>query len=146
MPPLQRHSSILSVLPHPTPKKPSQPVTEAPERAKVTATRKTARPQNSDPKTPAAPKPATRKPKKTAVASVKHAAAKPKPPSLVASKAHPPSPPEDIRPILAHLPLDECVQLTYRQLTFVAFLPRGRARARDVLNTVIIILAVRGLF
>jgi hypothetical protein len=43
--------------------------------------------------------------------------------------------------LLAHLPLDECVQLTYRLLTSVASLPRRTARARAVLNTVIIFLA-----
>jgi hypothetical protein len=72
---------------------------------------------------------------------VKPAAAKPKTPILVAPKPTPSSPLEDITPLLAHLPLDECVQLTYRLLTFVASLPRETARARTVLNTVIIFLA-----
>jgi hypothetical protein len=132
---------VKATTPLPTPYHPSQPVTEAPERPKVTATSKTAMPQKSEPKSPAAPKPATGKPKKTAVASVKPAAAKPKTPSLVAPKPTPTSPLEDITPLLAHLSLDECVQLTYRFLTSVASLPRGAARAQALLNTVIIFLA-----
>jgi hypothetical protein len=126
--------------PHPTPKKPSQLVTEAHERPKVTATSKTARLQKSEPKTPAAPKPATGKPKTSAVASVKPAAAKPKTLNLVAPEPTPTSPLEDIDPLLAHFPFDECMELT-RRLASVASLPRGIARAPAILKTVIIFLA-----
>ena len=52
--------------PNPIPNPPSQPVTEASEKPKVTATRKTARPQKSEPKTTAAPKPDAGKSKKAA--------------------------------------------------------------------------------
>jgi hypothetical protein len=83
---------VKATTPNPTPKQPSQSVTEAPERHKVTATSKMARHQKSGPKTPAAPKPATGKLKKTVVPSAKPAAAKPKNPSLVAPKPTPPPP------------------------------------------------------
>jgi len=58
----------------PIPNPASQPFTEASEKHKLTATRKTARPQNSDPKTTAGPKLAAGKSKKETAAS-----AKPKP-------------------------------------------------------------------
>jgi hypothetical protein len=125
--------------PHPTPNKPSQPVTEANERPKVTATSKTARPQKSESKTPAAPKPATRKPKTSAVASLKPVAAKPKTRNLVAPKPTPTSPLKDIAPLLAHLPIDECTELICR-LASVASLPTGTARAWAILETIIIFL------
>jgi hypothetical protein len=125
----------------PTPKKPSQPVTEANERPTVTATSKTARPRKSEPKTPAAPKQATGKPKKMVAPSVAPVAAERKTPSLVAPKPTRTSPLGDITPFLAHLPPDECMELTCRLLTSVASLLRGMARARAILNTVIIFLA-----
>jgi len=67
----------------PNPNPSPQPVTEAPEQAKVTATRKTARPKKPEPKSTAATKPAAGKSKKKAATSVKTAAAKPTTPGLV---------------------------------------------------------------
>jgi hypothetical protein len=119
-------------------------VTEAPERPKVTATRKTARPQKSEPKTPAAPKPATGKPKKTAVASAKPAAVKPKTLSLVVPKPTPTSPLEEISDLLDHFSLNECVELTRRLLASKPPLPTGAARPQAVLKLVIIFVAEYG--
>ena len=65
------------------PNPPSQPVTEASEKPKVTSTRKAARPQKSEPETAAVPKLAAGKFKKKSAASVKTAAAIPTTPSLV---------------------------------------------------------------
>ena len=53
----------------------SQPVTEAPSQAKVTATSKMDRPKKPKPKSAAATKPAAGKTKKRAASSVKTAAA-----------------------------------------------------------------------
>jgi hypothetical protein len=99
---------VKATTPLPTPNHPSQPVTKAPEQPKVTATRKTAKPQKSEPKTSAAYKPAAGKSKKTAVASVKTAAAKSTTPNLVVPNQSSTSPLEKISD-LDHLPLDECV-------------------------------------
>jgi len=75
----------------PNPNPPPPPVTEASEQPKVTATRKTGRPQKPEPKTTSSPGPAAGKPKKKAAASVKPAAAKPTTPNLVVQpKALPP--------------------------------------------------------
>jgi hypothetical protein len=118
----------------PTPNHPSQSVTEAPERPKVTATRKTARPKKSEPKTSAASKPAAGKSEKTAAASVKTVAVKPTTPNLVVPNQSSTSRLEEISD-LDHLPLDAFVQLTRRLLTSISSLPTGAARPRAVLNT-----------
>jgi hypothetical protein len=73
-------------IPNPT----SQPVTEPSKKPKVTATRKTAWPQKSKPKTTAAPKLAAGKSKKKTAASVTIAAAKPTTPNLVVQIQVPP--------------------------------------------------------
>jgi len=125
------------------PNPPSQPVTEASEKSKVTATRKTARPQKSKPKTSAAPKLAAGKSKKKATASVKTAAAKPTTPNLVVPNQSPTSPPEEISD-LEHLPLHACVELTRRLLKSISSLPTGAARPRAVLKTVILSVAEYG--
>jgi hypothetical protein len=103
----------------------------------VTATRKMARHQKSEPKTSAASKPAAVKPKKTAVASVKTAAAKPSTPNLVVPNQSSNSPLEEISDLLDHLPLHACVELTRRVLTSISSLPTGAARPRAVLKTVL---------
>ena len=63
-----------TITPPPNPNPSPQPVTEAPKQPKVTATKKTARPEKPDPKSTAAPKPATGKPKQKAATGVKNAA------------------------------------------------------------------------
>ena len=110
---------------------PSQPVTEASENPKVTATSKTARPQKSEPKTTAAPKLAAGKSKKKA-ASVKTTAAKPTTPNLFVPNRSSISLLEEISD-LDYLPLHACVELTRRLLTSVSSLPTGAARPRAVL-------------
>jgi hypothetical protein len=127
----------------PTPNHPSYPVTEAPEQPKVTATRKTARPQKSEPKTLATSKPAAGKSKKTSAASDKTAAAKFTTPNLVVPNQRSTSP-LVISDIIDNLPLDACVQLTRRLLTSISSLPKGVARPRAVLKTVIPFVAEYG--
>jgi hypothetical protein len=117
---------------------------EAPEQPEVTATRKTARPQNAEPKTSAASKPAAGKSKKTAVASVKSTAAKPTTPNPVVPNQSPTYPLEEISDLLDHLPLDACVQPTRRLLTSISSLPTGAARPRAVVKTVILFVAEYG--
>jgi len=116
--------------PTPIPNPPSQPVTEASEKPKVTATRKTARPQKSEPKTTAAPKLATGKSKKKTAASVKTTAAKPTTPNLVVPNRSSTAPLEEISDLLDHLPLHACVELTRRLLTFISTLPTGQPALR----------------
>jgi len=130
--------------PTPIPYPPSQPVTEASEKPKVTATRKTARPQKSEPKTTAAPKLAAGKSKKKAAASVKTAAAKPTTPNLVVPNHCSTSPLEEISDLLNHLPLHACVELTRQLLTSISSLPTGAARPRAVLKTIILFVAEYG--
>jgi len=97
---------------NPHPKPPPQPVTEALGKSIVTATRKTARPKQPEPKSTAAPtKRASGKSKKKAAASVKTAAATPTTPSLVVPTQNPTSPLEEISDLLDHLPIHSCVEL-----------------------------------
>jgi hypothetical protein len=110
----------------------------------VTATWKAARPQKSESKTSAASKPVAGKSKKTAVARVETAAAKPTTPNLVVPNQNTTSPLNEISDCLDHLPLDVCVQLTRRLLTSIFFLPTGAARPRAVLKTVILFVAAYG--
>jgi len=130
--------------PTPIPNPPSQPVTEASEKPKVTATRKTARPQKSEHKTTTAPKLAAGKSKKKTAASVKTTAAKPTTPNLVVPNRSFTSPLEEISDLLYHLPLHACVELTRRLLTSISSLPTGAARPRAVLKTVILFVAEYG--
>jgi len=109
----------------------SHPVTETSEKPKVTATRKTARPQKSEHRTTAAPKLAAGKSKKKA-ASVKTTAAKPTTPNLFVPNRSSISLLEEISD-LDYLPLHACVELTRRLLTSVSSLPTGAARPRAVL-------------
>jgi hypothetical protein len=129
--------------PTPTPNPPSQPVAEASEKPNVTATRKTARPQKSEPKTTAAPLAAGKSKKKTA-ASVKTTAVKPTTPNLVVPNRSSTSPLEEISDLLDHLPLHACVELTRRLLTSISSLPTGAARPRAVLKSVILFVAEYG--
>ena len=129
---------------NPYSKSPSQPVTEASEKPKVTATRKTARPQKSEHKTTTAPKLAAGKSKKKTAASVKTTAAKPTTPNLVVPNRSSTSPLEEISYLLDHLPLHACVELTRRLLTSISSLPTGAARPRAVLKTVILFVAEYG--
>jgi hypothetical protein len=122
----------------------SQPVTEASEKPKVTANRKTARPQKSEPKATAAPKLAAGKSKKKTAASVKTAAAKHTARNLVVPNPSSTSPLEEISDLLDHLPLHACVELTRRLLTSISSLPTGAARPRAVLKTVILFVAEYG--
>ena len=107
----------------PTPNPPFQLVTEAFEQPKVAATRERARPQKSEPKTTAAPKPNAGKSKKKAAAGVKTADAKPTTPNLVVPNQSTTSPLEEISDLLDHLPLHACVDLTRRVLTSISSLP-----------------------
>jgi len=123
------------------PNPPSQPVTEAPEKCIVTATRETARPQKPKPKTTAAPKRAAGKSKKKAAASVKTATATPTTPNLVIPTQSPTSPLVEISDLLDHLPLHACLELTRRLLTSISSLPTGAARPRAVLKNVVLFVA-----
>ena len=118
------------------PNPPSQPGMEASEKPKVTATRKTARPQKSEPKTTAATKLTAGKSKKKAAASVKTEAAKPTTPNLVDPNQSSTSSLQEISD-LDHLPLHACAELTRRLLTSISSLPTEAARPRAVLKTVI---------
>ena len=131
-----------SVIPpkKPQPNPPHQKVTKAPSTPTVTSTRETAGPKKPVPKPPAAPQRATGKSQKKAAASAKTAAAKPSKPSLVI----PTSPLEGITDFLDHLSLDECEELTRRLLTSISSLPKGAARPRAVLKTVILFIAEYG--
>jgi hypothetical protein len=131
-------------LSNPHPSTSPQPVTEAPEQPKMTATRETARPKKPEPKSTAAPKRATVKARKKAAASVKTAAVKPSTPKLVVPSQSPASPLEEISDLLDHLPLQACVELTRRLLTSISSLPTGAARPRAVLTTVILFVAEYG--
>ena len=107
----------------------------------MTATRKTARPQKSEPKTTAAPKLAAGKSKKKAAASVKTVAAIPTTPNLVVPHQSSTSPLEEISDLLHHIPIHAGVELTRWHLIFISSLPTGAARLRAVLKTVILFVA-----
>jgi hypothetical protein len=134
---------VKATTPLPTSNHPSHPVTKAPKQPKVTATRKTARPQKSESKTSAASKPTAGKSKKTAVASVKTTAAKPTTPNLVVPNQSSTSPLKEISD-LDHFPLDACVQLTRQLLTSISSFPTGAARPRALLKIVILFVAEYG--
>ena len=119
---------------------PPQPVTEVPEQPIVTATREKARPQKPEPKSTAVPKGTAGKNKKAA-ASVKTAAAKPTLPNLVVPTENSTSLLQDISDLLDHLPLPACVELTRRLLASTSSLPKGAARPRAVLKTLILFVA-----
>jgi hypothetical protein len=128
----------------PLPRPSHQPVTEALEQPKVTATRETARPKKSEPKPTAAPQQATGKASKKAAAIVKTAAPKPSTPKLVVPSQSPTSTLEEISDLLDHLPLQACVELTRRLLASISSLATGAARPRAVLKTVILFVAEYG--
>ena len=107
-----------------------QPVTEAPEQAKATATRKTTRPEKPEPKPTAGCKLAAWKPTKKAAVSTNTAAGKPKTPNLVVPTQSSTSPLEEISYLLDHLHLQACVELNCRLLTSISSLPTGGARPR----------------
>ena len=128
----------------PPPNSSPQPVTEATERPKLTATRKKASPKNPETKSTAVTKPAAGKAKKKAAASVKTAAAKPATPDLVVPTQIPTSPLEYISDLLDRLLLHSCVELTHRLLTSIVSLTTGAARPRAVLKTAILFVAEYG--
>ena len=118
------------------PKPIPQPVTDAPTQPQVAATKQAAKPEKAETKTTTAPKAAGGKPKK------KPATTSPKP---VVANPHPTtSPIEGISDLLDNLPLDACVELTRRLLTSILSLPKGAARPRAVLKTVIFIMTEYG--
>jgi hypothetical protein len=129
--------------PPPNPNPSPQPVTEALEQPKVTTTRKTTGPKKPEPKSKAAAKPAAGKSKKAA-SSVKTVATKPIIPELVVPTQSSASPLEEISDLLDHLPIQACVELTRRVLTSLPSLPKGTARPRAVLKTVIPFVAEYG--
>jgi len=110
----------------------------------VTATREKAGPKKPEPKPTAAAQPAAEKSKKKVVASVKTAATKPTTPVLVVPNQSPTKPLEEISHLLDRLPLQACVELTRRLLTFFSSLPSGAAHPRAVLKTVIFFVAEYG--
>jgi len=110
----------------------------------VTATRETARPQESESKNTAASKLAAGKSKKKAAASVKSPAAKPTTPNLVVPNKSFTSRLDKISDLLDHLPLRACVEPTRQILTSISSLPTGAARPRAVLKTVILFVAEYG--
>ena len=107
----------------------------------MTATREKTRPQKPETKSTAAPKPAAGKSKKKAAASVKTAAAKTTLSDLVVPTQNFSSPLEEISVELDHLPLPACVELTRWLLTSISSIPKGSARPRAVLKTVILFVA-----
>ena len=56
----------------------------------------------------------------------------------------PTNPLEEISDLLDRLSLQACVELTYRLITSIFYLPTGTARPRAVLKTVIIFVAEYG--
>ena len=123
--------------PNPTP----QPVTEAPRQPNVTATSKKAGSKKPESKSTAAAQPAAGKSKKKVAAVIKSAANKPATPVLVVPTQSPTNPLEEISYLLDRLPLQDCVEL----LTSFSSLPKGAARPRAVLKTVILFLAEYGI-
>ena len=122
------------------PKPIPQPVTETPKQPQVTATKKAAKPEKAEPKTTTAPKAAGSKPNKSATTSPKPVAA-----TQVVANLHPTtSPIEGIYDHLDNLPLDACVELNRWLLTSISSLPKGAARLRAVLKTVILFVADNG--
>jgi hypothetical protein len=119
--------------PVPTPAPSPQPVDKAPKVPLVTATVKKAKPEKAVPKTAPAPKKAAAKPTKAASTGARLVKA----PNPV---ANPPStsPLEDISDLTDSLPLEACVQLTRRLLASISSLPKGAARPRAVLKTVLL--------
>jgi len=132
---VDKATTILPTNSHPNPH--PQPVTEAPEKPLVTATKETARPQ----KPTAAPKRASGKSKKKAAAIVKTAAATPTTPSMVVRTQSPTFLLEEISDLLDQLPTRACVELTRRLLTSISSLPKGAACRRACLQTVILFVA-----
>jgi hypothetical protein len=125
---------------NPTP----QPVTEAPEQPKVTAIRKTARPEKRQPKPTTTTKSAAGKSKKKLAASVKTAGVKPTTPDLVVQTQIPTYPLDEISNSLDRLPLQVCVELTRRLLTSISSMPTRTAQPRTVLKTVSLFVAEYG--
>ena len=124
--------------PRPNPLPPQ--VAKAPEQTKVTATRETARPQKSEPKSKVAPKRTAEKPKKSA-AGAKPVAAKNTPPNLVVPTQTSTSPLEEISDLLDHLSLPACKELCRRLFASIPSLPTGTARSRAVLKIAILFVA-----
>ena len=63
----------------------------------------------------------------------------------VVANPHPTtSPIEGISDLLDNLPLDSCVELIRRLLTSIPSLPKGAARPRAILKTVILFMAEYG--
>jgi hypothetical protein len=104
----------------------------------VTPTSKTAKPEKPASKTPAAPKAASVKP-----AVTKDVAAQPSSTKLVVTP-HPTSSPLEGISDLDQLPIEACVELACRLITFISSLPVEVARPRAVLKTVILFVAEYG--
>jgi len=126
----------------PNPNPPPQPVTDVPRQPNVTATRKAGH-KKPEPKLTAAAQPAAGKSKKKVVASVKTTATKYTTPVLVVPNQSPTYPLEEISDP-DRLPLQACVELTRRLITFFSSLPSGAARPRAVLKTVILFVTEYG--
>ena len=122
---------------------PSPPVTKASDQPPVTTTEKTARPQTSQPKSTAIPKPTASKSKKKGAASVETAAAKPTSPNLVIPNQISTSPLAAISDLDYH-PLHACVELTRRLLISISFLPTEADRPLAGLKTVILLVSEYG--
>ena len=103
----------------------------------MTATKTAAKPEKAEPKTTAAPKAAGGKRKKSATTRAKPAAAT----QVVANPHHTASPFEGISDLLDNIPLEACVELIRRLLSFISSLPKGAARLRAVLKTVKLFVA-----
>ena len=132
-----------TIITTPNPNPHPQPVTEVHKQPKVTATRKRARPNNPEPKSTTATKPATGNTKMKAAASVKTAVAKPTTPDLVI-------PTRSSTTLLGEnsdlesVPNQARVALTLRVLTYNPSLPTEAARPPDVLKTLILFVAEYG--
>ena len=140
--PMGRVVKVITTPPTKSKTSPSpQTVTEAPEQLKVTAARKTARPEKPKPKPTVAPHEAPGKPKKKAAANVKTAAAKPTKPNLVIPTQSFTFPIGEMSALLDHLPLQACGELTRRLLSSIYSHPTGVACPRSVLKTDILFVA-----
>jgi hypothetical protein len=110
----------------------------------VIANSNRAKPKKPVPKTTAAPKADTAKPKKSAAASVKAVAARHTTNHLVVTTYPTNSPLEVISDLIDNLPLEALVELNLRLLTSISSLPTGVARPRAVVKPVILIVAEYG--
>jgi len=118
------------------------PVTEEPTRKQVTPIRTKGKAPKSAPKVTVGPKqaPVTKTSKSAKPNQTSQLMSK----ELVAPTKPTQSPIEEISDLLDSLPIQACVELTRRLLTFVPTLPIGPTRSRAVLKIVVLFVAEYG--